>query len=374
MRKMIVLACLALGLATTSVSAQQATTTQQAIQWQPDYATAQCVASCFNRPLLVYFSTAFCPYCKRMASETLNQPDLIRIINTNFVPVSINPNMAKDLAIQFGLQKTGVPTMFLVYPQGQQEHISGFMTANKYAFILNHIVDRYAKSVQQQQQRHDIKTFLFPRLHCFRWLISQRLFIVRAQCEEEKSANELTDAPYKRRPRIFLRGRRSRVRNAMCNCADSSAVNSATIPQQTEKQAPPNPIPSISATKPNLGLRLGLMGYCPVTLSEKRMWVKGDERWGACHLGRLYFFVGLQERQQFLAAPNLYAPAFDGNDVVLAVEQYQLVPGDVRFCCWYDNHLYLFFSKTVLERFSSNPAAYANQDKINQSTNKNPLR
>lgn len=82
---------------------------------------------------------------------------------------------------------------------------------------------------------------------------------------------------------------------------------------------------------------------------------------GAIHRGRTYLFVGPQEQQRFFADPDRYAPAASGNDVVLATEQGQAVPGMRQHGVYYGNHVYLFSSEASLEKFSKNPNVYFSQ-------------
>ncbi len=86
---------------------------------------------------------------------------------------------------------------------------------------------------------------------------------------------------------------------------------------------------------------------------------------GAIHRGRTYLFAGPEEQRRFFADPDRYAPAASGNDVVLATEQGQAVPGmrqhGVFFPERLPNHVYLFSSEATLEKFAKNPSLYANQ-------------
>ncbi|HPP53074.1 MAG TPA: thioredoxin domain-containing protein, partial [Thermoguttaceae bacterium] len=58
---------------------------------------------------------------------------------------------------------------------------------------------------------------------------------------------------------------------------------------------------------------LGLEGYCPVELVEKRRWVLGTHPWGVIHQGRTYMCAGPEEQKRFLANPDRYAPVLSGN-------------------------------------------------------------
>ena len=118
-----------------------------------------------------------------------------------------------------------------------------------------------------------------------------------------------------------------------------------------------NPSPQLPAINPPLGLD----GYCPVVLSEKQQWVLGDRRWGAIHRGRTYLFAGPEEQRRFFTDPDRYAPAVSGNDVVLAAEQGQPVPGMREHGVFFGNRVYLFSSEATLDKFARNPNQYANQ-------------
>ena len=103
-------------------------------------------------------------------------------------------------------------------------------------------------------------------------------------------------------------------------------------------------------------------GYCPVTLAEKQQWVVGDRRWGAIHRGRTYLFTGSEEQRRFFADPDRYAPVLSGNDIVQAVEKGQTVPGMREHGVSYNGHIFLFADEPALQKFSINPAYYANKE------------
>jgi YHS domain-containing protein len=104
-----------------------------------------------------------------------------------------------------------------------------------------------------------------------------------------------------------------------------------------------------------------LDGFCPVSLTEKQQWIPGDRRWGAIHRGRTYLFVSAEEQRRFFTDPDRYAPVNSGNDIVHTVENGQSVPGLREHGVFYSNHVFLFADEIALEKFSKNPAYYANQ-------------
>jgi YHS domain-containing protein len=103
---------------------------------------------------------------------------------------------------------------------------------------------------------------------------------------------------------------------------------------------------------------LGLDGFCPVTLTDKRIWSRGNVAWVAVHRGRTYLFVGESEQQRFLKAPDRYAPIFSGNDVVSWIDQITLEPGKREHGVFYNSMVLLFANEQSLATFCKDPTGY----------------
>ena len=68
----------------------------------------------------------------------------------------------------------------------------------------------------------------------------------------------------------------------------------------------------------------------------------------------------------FLADPDRYAPVISGNDVVVAADKGQNVPGNREHGVFFGYQasgyrIYLFSSEESLKKFTSNPHPYATQ-------------
>ncbi len=124
---------------------------------------------------------------------------------------------------------------------------------------------------------------------------------------------------------------------------------------QNETATTPSPYP------------VGLDGYCPVTLAEQASWTEGRAQWGVQHRGRTYLFASATEQQRFLANPDRYAPALSGDDVVLAFEGGNQIPGQRRYGVTYQGRIYLFSSLETRSRFAANPQAYASRVRLAES-------
>ena len=149
--------------------------------------------------------------------------------------------------------------------------------------------------------------------------------------------------------------------DAMPGMSPSSPVDPAASGSQLASAAPPamNPPTGQPNVPPPANVAsLALDGYCPVELVESKAWKVGDRRWGATHQGRTYLFTGPEQQRRFLDAPDRYSPVNSGNDVVLAMDEGQAVPGRRDHGVFYGNRIYLFASEDSLEAFSRQPARY----------------
>jgi YHS domain-containing protein len=105
--------------------------------------------------------------------------------------------------------------------------------------------------------------------------------------------------------------------------------------------------------------RCALEGYCPVQLRDGDRWVPGSANCTLSYQGHVFRFSSNAARERFEAAPDKYAPAHGGNDIVLTVEENRTVPGSVKHSAVYHGRLYLFANSATLATFQEDPARYA---------------
>ncbi len=105
--------------------------------------------------------------------------------------------------------------------------------------------------------------------------------------------------------------------------------------------------------------RLGLDGYCPVTLVHKNIWEIGDPQYDAVYEGRLYLFAGPKEQKLFESYPDRYAPISAGADIVRLSEENRRVNGERAHGLTYNGRIYLFDSEYTLNIFCEAPDRYA---------------
>jgi len=160
------------------------------------------------------------------------------------------------------------------------------------------------------------------------------------------------------------------------------AVNPAPMNPTSVHSAPVNPAPAFAppgtvaanppAAAPVAGASsaaaippgvppLALDGYCPVTVTEKMIWKKGDVKYGAIHRGHTYLFASAAEQQKFLAAPDVFSPIVSGHDPIAIVEEGKLVPGKREHGCFCDKRMVLFSSAANFEKFKADQNRYVTE-------------
>lgn len=111
----------------------------QEVAWSTDVRSAWKTAQSEGRPLIVYVTSSHCPYCRRMASDTLANPDVARRVQASYVPVIVNADDPTGMAAQ--LRITGVPTTLLVLPDGRiADRMEGYVSAGKLRARLDSVV------------------------------------------------------------------------------------------------------------------------------------------------------------------------------------------------------------------------------------------
>jgi len=81
-------------------SFSQGNTNNKKINWI-SLEKAEEYASKYNQNILIFFYKPECPYCDRMKKETMSNPEIIKLINENFLPVKLN-GYTKDTIVYNG--------------------------------------------------------------------------------------------------------------------------------------------------------------------------------------------------------------------------------------------------------------------------------
>ena len=140
---------------------------------------------------------------------------------------------------------------------------------------------------------------------------------------------------------------------------DANTGNNANTPQGTEPLRPLDPSTNPGATGGSQEARfVGLNGYSPIALSERRDWVKGQKDYSATVEGVVYYFATADELKTFESDPARYSPRLHGCDPVIYSETERAIPGSTRFGAYFDGNLFLFVGSATREQFRKEPEKY----------------
>ncbi len=125
----------------------------------------------------------------------------------------------------------------------------------------------------------------------------------------------------------------------------------------TQKPTTGSPV-GVSPETPDPSHLLAINGYCPVTLTKERQWVKGDPQYMVNHRGQTYYLASAEAMSDFQEETSKYAPQLLGCDPVVLMDTDLAVLGSVKYGAFYDGQLYLFATKDNRIAFKEDPERY----------------
>lgn len=361
---------------------------QQAIQWQPTLDMAKQIAGQTHRLVLVHFWSPSCEPCRRMERDVFPHPQVVAAVETSYTAVKLNADHFPATARQFGV--SALPTDIVISPDGQLiDRSVGSVSADKYVGMLNRIAATVKQSPSanyaQSPAPHPSQTLPHsPGIYApgppgYPSHVSATnppnggvsspqapSYAVQAVNPGGPPARQDLASPPFASASVNTQSGANQIGGLYQNQA--GAQNQPVVPPPAAAPALPGfdpaPPPAVANAPQgppqiaNGNPTLGMDGYCPVQLSEKERWVKGNPQWGIIHRGRTYLFAGPEEQSRFYADPDRYAPAYAGSDIVVAVEQGVEANGLREHGAWFDGRVYLFASEQSYERFSADPYGY----------------
>ncbi|MCX7765097.1 MAG: thioredoxin family protein, partial [Candidatus Sumerlaeia bacterium] len=88
------------------------------VNWQTDLQQTLALAKSQQKPALLYFYTPFAEDCKRFEQETLSNPQVVNLLNQNFICLRVNAQQDQKVMMQYGLYR--VPTVVVLEPSGRE--------------------------------------------------------------------------------------------------------------------------------------------------------------------------------------------------------------------------------------------------------------
>ncbi len=277
--------------------------------WRSSFEEAQAVAARDQIPLLIHFHAPWCGPCQQMDRDVFSSLAVKRALAEGLAAVKVDTSERPDVSRRYGVST--VPRDVVVYPDGRTETLSvGYIPRSAYLSMLRDVASRGRMMALERQEAEGGE-------------------------ENPDAATPLPDSW-------------SHTEN---EAGDESGPDIAAGPETAV--APDGPDDEKAD-----GEIIGLGGYCPVLLSDRRQWVRGrpdlTERWR----GVLYRFSGPQQREQFLKNPDRYAPRNLGCDPVVLLREQRAVTGRIRYGLFFDGGLYLFRTAENREEFRRRPLKY----------------
>ena len=132
----------------------------RSIQWRESYPKALEEATRSAKPILADFEADWCGWCKKLDRETFGNAEVIKLVETFFVPLRIDTDRQPKISAKFEVK--GLPTILLLSPQGKElKRLSGFRPAEKFLSELRQAVksaaalDDLRKAVEKEPDNLD---------------------------------------------------------------------------------------------------------------------------------------------------------------------------------------------------------------------------
>jgi YHS domain-containing protein/thiol-disulfide isomerase/thioredoxin len=306
---------------TTGALARADSTTPSA--WMTDFAAAETEAKRLNWPLLVHFYGPSCPPCRKMESELLQTPQVLKYLESGFIAVKVD--CAKNLKVSGRFQIASMPTDLILSPDGKvlvrTEGYMGEPDRTRYLANLSKIDKQFA---------------------------GKRLARTDAAAEPTIAKEKGPAA----KDRVVASGDKLVPPPTEPKKVDAS-VDSAN--QDDIDDVPATSTPSV---------HVALDGYCPVTLRTTRLWKIGSKEFSIEHDGQTYYFTSSEKRAEFKAHPTRYAPRLLGCDPVVLAESDLAIRGSTQFGAFFDGNLFLFESAESRAKFRKTPTRYSNLKQV----------
>ncbi len=118
-----------------------------------------------GKHLFIDFTAKGCGYCKKMDKTTFIEPDIVNMLNTDFIPVKIDGDSEKELDIdgykvteknlsRYEYKVRGFPTFWFLDPQGTKlGAVSGYQPAPNLMNTLQYVKDKKYETNQKAETK-----------------------------------------------------------------------------------------------------------------------------------------------------------------------------------------------------------------------------
>lgn len=357
-------------------------TSSAKINWMDgkQFAQAQQMSKQTGKPIMLHFWNERCAPCLALERNVFPNPSVVNAINSQFIPVKVNTFETPEIHRNYGVSRW--PWDVFVAPDGRKiASKQSPATVAAYTQQLASTTSMYqqfakfaAAPAGTQPPASDPNRSSFGQSSSpFSGSNVQQTNFTQ-QPQGNSSAwpqSGSNSAPNQ----IAANG--GSANNSMASSPSASVQNQfykkpapgtgtfASNPNQGSNSAPTNAISNPSANfnaTASTNTPIGLEGKCPVTLLKAEKWVNGSKEWGCRHRGKLYFFTSREHRDEFMTAPDKFAPVLAGYDVVEYRETGRFVEGKNSIGIFAGDknsrQVYRFANKANMQRFKSDSGRY----------------
>jgi YHS domain-containing protein/thioredoxin-like negative regulator of GroEL len=346
--------CLCLCIVLASAANADTPVAKDGLQWESDLETAQRHARETNRLVLIHFGGAWCPPCQLLEKNVFSQPGFGRELQSKYVPVKIDVDSNKELAAKYAIQN--IPTDVIITASGQLLYkVRSPATAAAYLETMNKVAaSALGEASNAVAASAQLAAPAVPKNAQLANDPGDRYADYYRSRQAGASGPAIAAQPSAHRESAVAHEPPRTTAVSMRQAAVATASAAEAKPAATQ----PQPKVITPTAKAPSNPPVGLDGYCPVTLWEKRVWQSGTKEFGAIHRGRTYLFANEEAQKKFLANPDRYSPVLSGNDPVLRVDRNQEVPGKREHGAFYGDRIYLFASEETFQQFDRDPVRY----------------
>ena len=284
------------------------------VQWETDIESALTSANQNNQLVLMKFTADWCGYCKKMERTTFTAPEVVNVVEQNFVPVLVDADKHKDLVSK--LRVKGLPALLIVSPEMMiVERITGYQTAPKLLPKLNTIV-----AASSPRPTVPVQTASIP------------------QPDSASAIPQFTPA------------------------SQENPFAGLGVQQQPVPQTPARPV-TLTKESP-----IAFQKLCLTSVVEQRKLVQGQPKVELVWKGKRLLFASELQRQQFQKNPEKYWPMLDGACAMTLLKEQRVAEGQLQHAAVFRNQIWLFQSQDLMKEFIASPAAYADELKTLTAT------
>ena len=117
------------------------------INWQT-YDKGTSMAKNEGKNVFLHFYANWCFYCRKMASETFEDPSVIEYLNDNYVPIRIDSDKDKRTAAMYNVR--ALPSTWFLTKKGKRiGNVPGFISSKQLLELLKRLNTEHHKAAGQ---------------------------------------------------------------------------------------------------------------------------------------------------------------------------------------------------------------------------------